>query len=202
MNKTEYINTQKKICRDEWFKDHVASIILGHVGHGLEPSNVQVTVINWKNPKSWNYGCRFIIHRRWLTVVGDIGEAVFEWSEDITLKFLASLDFDYFLSKCRASESGKDFEMWNSKAAISRLQEFLRDGTGTEQKVEDAIADLLPYSGNKHEWCEAIYNGVATFKDYDFALSDAGSVPHTRAIGMFVGLQMAIASFKGNESSP
>mgnify|MGYP006921383536 FL=1 len=101
----KYIEDQMKECRERWFKDHAAKII------GIEecPEGC-TTVISWQNPQSWNYGCRFIIHRRWLSIVGDIGEAVFEWSQDLTLDFLAGIDLHYFLGKCQASPEGNKFE--------------------------------------------------------------------------------------------
>jgi hypothetical protein len=57
-----------------------------------------------------------------LTVLGDIGEAVYEWGQDISLEFLASLDFGYFHGKCQASESGRDFDIWDVDKAIVQLR--------------------------------------------------------------------------------
>jgi len=113
----ESIKTVQIDPRIHWFKDHKAKILAGP-----PLDDCPVLIINWQNPASWNYGCRFIIHRRWLIVVGDIGEAVYEWSEDLSLDFLASLDFAYFLSKCQASPAGKNFVQWDSDKAILTLR--------------------------------------------------------------------------------
>jgi hypothetical protein len=111
---------QFKICREEWFKDHKAVIIAGTSGDPATTSNM---VIEWRKPTSWNYAIRFIIHSQWLCVVGDCGEATYQWSENITLKFLGSLNFDYFHGKCRASEVGSKFVQFDAR----RIQSFKKE---------------------------------------------------------------------------
>lgn len=194
----EYTEKQNIICRDEWFKDHKANLV--------SPS-VEITVINWANPKSWNYGCRFIIHRRWLCVIGDIGEATFEWSQDITIEFLASLDFGYFLSKCRASPHGKDFEQWDGDVAWKQASDYIKelketpedDKSSDHDKLIEALDSLQTDGSSAREDYEnaarEIYDATG---DAELAsmVSGWGNVPSCHAIGMFVGLQMAIAQLK------
>ena len=50
-------------------------------------------------------------------MVGDIGEATYEWSNDISLEFLAGLGFGYFHGKCVASEVGRRFVDWDGAIA-------------------------------------------------------------------------------------
>lgn len=188
--KSQYVEDQSKQCREHWFKDHVATTI---VPVGVEETS-SIQIINWQNPKSWNYGCRFIIHRRWLTVVGDIGEAVFEWGEDLTLEFLAALEFSYFLGKCRASDSGRKFEQWDATAAYTDIVT-----TQAIYKVNgiDELEGIGPSS------CRDDYDTAAR-ACYDrtgdaeaaSSIASAGLVPSVHAIGMFVGLQMAIKQLK------
>lgn len=198
MNHTQnYIESQKTICRDEWFKTHKVNHIKA----------ADCELINWQNPKSWNYGCRFIIHRRWLCVVGDIGEATFEWGNDITLEFLAQIDFGYFLSKCRASPEGRDFEQWDTEVLelyrMERLAE-LKQRTGTDDEAHEDSAELEVLENNskcsKDEWDSAVRDYYDETGDAEGAssLASFGDVPSVHAIGMFVGLQMAIAQLKGN----
>ncbi len=201
MNHTQnYIEAQKTICRDEWFRSHKATTInlaMPIAGEGI---------ISWENPKSWNYGCRFIIHRRWLCVVGDIGEATFEWSEDLTLEFLAGIDFGYFLSKCRASPEGRKFEQWDTEVLelyrLERLAE-LKQRAGTDDETHEDSAELEVLENNskcsKDEWDSAVRDYYDATGDAEGASSLAGygDVPSVHAIGMFVGLKMAIAQLKG-----
>lgn len=197
--KAEYVEQQMKDCREIWFKNHKAVFITNdheQVGGAV--------VIAWQQPESWNYGCRFIIHRRWLCVVGDIGEATFEWSSDITLNFLAGIDLHYFLGKCRASDSGRDFAQWDAKVADAyrdmRIKELKE--TPDEDKSEDDAKELEILEGNEdcseNEWKKSAQEYYDETGDAEGAgsMSDFGKVPSVHAIGMFIGLQMAIAQLK------
>lgn len=201
----QYVEEQKRICQAEWFKDHKAQCqATGDIGKIVWSTSL---LIHWQNPKSWNYGCRFIIHRQWLIVVGDIGEAVYQWSDDITLEFLAQLDFGYFLGKCQASEKGRDFSMWDSGVAeqkrSARIAEIKTPSQpleeGEEEYPESPEADELEALEELEGQPEDEFKAKA--QDYYDATGDAegagdlssmGKVPNCRAIGHFVGLQMAI----------
>lgn len=190
--KSQYVEDQTKQCREHWFKDHKAEVLGNTVMLGIPPC----MVINWQNPKSWNYGCRFIIHRRWLCVVGDIGEATYGWGQDLTLEFFDGMDFGYFHSKCCSSETGGKFEGWNPRFCISELTAFLEGDERRPSAKAKLIEEAKGFTSNSHEWTEFLYRGDAKLRDDDYTLADAGSVPHPRAIGHFVGLQMAIKQLK------
>ncbi|MDB6027530.1 MAG: hypothetical protein JWM68_3753 [Verrucomicrobiales bacterium] len=201
-HKREERERQMASCRNEWFKDHVATIVSQNEHGG--------TVINWQNPGSWNYGCRFIIHAGWLIVVGDIGEAVYQWSGKLTLEFLAGIDFGYFYGKCQASEKGKSYDSFDSRIAHANLQEWL-----TELDAEYPIGTHRYASGKtERDWREAIdslrelspddprdeyHRAVTELYDVTGDGEEAGMVeafgivPDCRAIGHFVGFKMAIA---------
>lgn len=180
---------QERDIRERWFKDHKASVLTqGEVA----------TIINWANPESWNFGCRYIIHRRWLTVVGDIGEAVYEWSQDLTLPFLAGLDFGYFHGKCQASETGRNYTQWDSVPAYESVRRFLaeqdaEDHPGENDDWREHLRNLTAQSA-KDEFEHAIHKAYSEGLDPECAsmFLDAGTVPNIRALGHFIGLQMAL----------
>jgi hypothetical protein len=198
MTKQEYITQQAIVCRHEWFKEHQA-VFIARPPHGT--SGNDVIIINWQNPKSWNYGCRFIIHRRWLIVVGDIGEATYEWSQDLTLEFLASLDFGYFHSKCVASEAGRKFEQWDGKVAYNNRQHRLaelkatpkEDASEGDKSEIESLEELGDSSKDEYERVARDYYDEIGDAEGAGAISIMGIVPNSRCIGHFVGLQMAIA---------
>jgi len=183
-----YVKDQSKRCREEWFQNHKATVLLESADQG--------TIISWQNPDSWNYGCHFIIHRRWLIVVGDIGEAVYEWSQDLTLEFLAGLDFHYFHGKCQASETGRRFTQWSSKSAFKCLDDWLKENYDESGAKSETIEELQSLTENSAEdefksVCDSVYrNGMDP--EICSMFLEAGNVPNCRAIGHFVGLQMAI----------
>jgi hypothetical protein len=193
----DYIERQKKICREEWFKEHRATFVCDNP---VEEPVKFITVINWQNPASWNYGCRFIIHRRWLCVVGDIGEAVYEWGQDLTLEFLAQIDFGYFHSKCQASEKGRSYEMFDPEVAEKNRLERVKELTETpdEDKGEDDKKELEILSDSSRiafeEYSEIARDYYHETGDVEGAssISTMGTVPDARCIGHFIGLKMAI----------
>lgn len=196
MTRQEYLEAQKRECREHWFKDHVAQCqATGDIG-GLKWENA--LVLRWQNPKSWNYGCRFIIHRQWLMAVGDIGEAVYQWSDDISLGFLASLDFGYFHGKCQASEVGKNYSDWDVAVGETNRLARLADLQGDEpHKHRDAEMELLKgFSKADKADCQKAaqeYYDETGDGECAGAIGELGEVPSGRSIGHFVGIQMAIA---------
>lgn len=150
-----------------------------------------VKIINWQKPTSWNYGCRFIIHSQWLIVVGDLGEAVYQWGQNIDLKFLGQINFDYFMGKCRASEVGTKFRMWCGRTAHDALQHQLAECSREEKRFIESINIGTPKDEFDNLLLEAVHHGGV---DYDFAasVSECGYIPNCRCVGHFVGLQMAI----------
>lgn len=176
----EYITQQTKRCREEWFKNHRASVLL---------KNEHATVIDWTKPGTWTYGLRIIIHRRWLIIVGDIEEATYEWGQDITPAFLSELNFDYFLGKCRAAASGRKFHTWNSRVAYANLQESKRElgkrytglmeiNAGTCREDFEQIVRREYENGLDPETCSSLIEG--------------GLIPDPMAVGHFVAVQMAM----------
>lgn len=164
-------------------------------------NRAEVIIIYWQNPASWNYGCRFIIHNGWLTIIGDIGEAVYQWSDKLTLEFLAGIDFGYFLSKCRASEKGSDFSMWSAEVEMfnrmAKLKELdARKSDNDESETDQKEREILEDNSNcdENQWRELAQEYYNATGDVEGAgdLSSMGKAPNCRAIGHFVGLQMAI----------
>lgn len=82
------------------------------------------THITWTKPSSSYYWARFIINAGWLIVLGDTGEAIYQWSEPLTWDFLEGLNFSYFHSKCVASDKGRVPYDWDRGVADERLKEM------------------------------------------------------------------------------
>jgi hypothetical protein len=188
----KYITTQTDRCRKEWFKEHKANIVGMNTLLATDP----MLIINWQKPGTWTYGCRFIIHRRWLMVVGDIGEATFGWGQDITPDFLLSINFDYFLGKCQASPSGTKFEQWDRRVAFENFEQFINQD-GMESLKNELGAEITLGTGeDEYKEIAREYYDKTGNAEVASELADFGKVPSVHAIGMFVGLQMALAQLK------
>ena len=197
---SEYIERTSKEWREQHFKEHHAIL------HEVHPS---VAIINWQKLGTWNYGCRFIIHRRWLCVVGDIGEATYEWSQDLTLEFLGSLNFGYFAGKCRASEQGRKYESWDSSVAeecrLDRVNELLAipedDRSDNYDEELDALNGMSrPAQADCQDAGADLYKETGD-SDTASEIADLGKVPDQCCIGHFIGLQMAIAKLNAKSAA-
>lgn len=189
--KPRTVEDQERICRTEWFKDHQANVVL---------SREEVVIIDWRKPGTSNYACRFVIIGGTLTVLGDIGEAVYGWSSRLTLDFLAGLDFGYFHSKCCASEKGTRFNQWEPAPALRALHEFIKDDEewSDAEKRREFMEEADRCSSHPQDWGDFIYRSehASKIRDDDFTLASRGFVPHVRCIGHFAALQMAIAQVR------
>lgn len=184
---SQYFKQQSAEC-EGWFKDHVATII------GDTSSTI---IISFRNPKSWVYGMRIIVHSHWLCIMGDIGECIHQWSSDLTLDFLSECDFRYYNSKCQASD---DFKRSNATWDPGVAMNFLIDQKDVvDSSTYDTIQDLEDSGNYTREEFEgaahAIYN-ITGDGELASAFYSAGEVPSTQAIGRWVGLKKAIEQLR------
>lgn len=157
--------------RNEWFKDHHYEF------RGLNS-------VRWGG-KSSNYSVHYVIYGSVLFVCGDLGEAVYCWSSNITWEFLAGLDLVYFHSKCQASESGRQFYVFdatlfnrNLRAEIApKYRHLIID----EEVGNEHEATLL--IGKLYEQCDLDGETLGSFME-------GGRVLNLRCCAHLIGLQM------------
>lgn len=189
----EKVKKQQERCRKEWFKNHKAEVITDETNQ-----RGNTMVVDFSNPESWNYGCRLIIHRRWLIVVGDIGEAVYEWGQDVGFPFLAKIDFGYFYEKCQSSETGRRYTQWDSREAYDAIHKLLaeldeQNHPGEKDDWRSHLRELTKNSA-EDEFQLAVHRAYSEGADpMDISgIIESGKQPNCRAIGHYVALQMVI----------
>lgn len=196
----EKVKNQQERCKTEWFKNHKAEVITDETNQ-----RGNTMVVNFSAPNTWNYGCRLIIHRRWLIVVGDMGEAVYEWGEDLTLQFLNRIDFGYFYGKCQASEEGRRLTFWDATEAIESIKYYHKEYGEDNPKLGRALNELLErvdrhtQRADFEEYLRRAYDEGHVDGEILSAIKSSGDQPHPRSIAHFVGLQMAIEQLTKNE---
>jgi hypothetical protein len=118
-----------------------------------------------------------------LIVLGDFGDAVYSWSQKVSLEFLADCDLDYFHSKCVSVPRivlDNNFMFWDSSIALNKLKDLKKDfplsflkememNLGTSETWEKYLStefytyfsyyeidpELIYNVGNViHPWCE------------------------------------------------
>jgi hypothetical protein len=185
MTREEYIKGELARWRGI-FKEHVVTVIAQDERH---------TLFEFRNPKSWCYGMRVLVHAQWVCFMGDIYEATYQWGETVTLDFLAGIDFAYFHGKCRAAATGKAFVDWNGAVAehgVTSYLVYLEEGQGRHDYVA-RLRDLQTF--DKEQLTDIADDAYDQTGDCETAsmISEFGEVPAVCCIGQFVGLQMAIA---------
>ena len=116
----------------------------------------------FKKPGTGFYYIEFIMHNNYLHVTGDVGEAVYWWSDRHNLEWVANCDLGYFSSKCTASPQGRDFKQWTRAAAQEKVAAEL------EERDVDRKLRFNRWKGDRHldtefdwlEWLRSSARGV------------------------------------------
>ena len=182
----------------EWFKDHVATLSEAECHLG------KIAVLDWRKPGTSIYRVVYLMIGGVLMLYGDLGEASYRWSDRISLGFLASLNDDYFASKCGASEYGRGGEEWNQETAQQALLGWVRDA------LEQPDATLESAFG-RYDWDNVLYNQdsfcqflsdnekMSNGEPLNMELCDVGNVgmePAIRVRAHLIGLKMAAKQLK------
>ena len=117
--------SREEMIKDS-FKDHAAKITQ-FAKLDVNDAGCDIEVLTWKKPESYNYMVRYLVSGNTLCVYGDLGEAIYQWSENVTLEWISNLYLSYFKGKCQASEVGRDFREWSQRKALKELE---RNGEG------------------------------------------------------------------------
>lgn len=107
----------------DWFKNHV---VREFVTYGADQPDPVIKLV-WAQPKTGVNRINYLLYRGHLFVGGDLGDAVYEWSSQIGLPFLANCDISYFGGKCRASSSEPRGKQWFEERAQARIEEWLKN---------------------------------------------------------------------------
>jgi hypothetical protein len=156
----------------DWFPKHRATLedYFGQLGSAAKPNMMRRLV--WANPESNNCRIDYVLYGSVLFVCGDLGEAVYQWSQNVSLEFLADCDMDYFGGKCQASDSEPRGKSWNpdrvKRWIESELIQWAADNPiigidGPEEKE-------IPRSPISYEECVRL-----TWEEDTIRLDEAGS---------------------------
>jgi hypothetical protein len=129
------IKTREEIIATTWFPRHEVTF---HTKY-----NNETEVLRWQEPGTSVYLVEYVRRHGTLMVRGDIGEAVYGWHQSIgDMESMANTSFDYFHSKCCASEYGRDFTHWDSVSAWDDLNEALELKASEAHEPKIALALL------------------------------------------------------------
>ncbi|HBV97429.1 MAG: hypothetical protein JL50_08340 [Peptococcaceae bacterium BICA1-7] len=179
-------DTDREI-REHWFKDHIAT----YTEQG------EIKVLQWKKPGTICYYVRYVFDGCKMYVSGDLGEAVFCFTETAELHIQSRYDLDYFEGKLRAYDGDRrDFD--NDKA-VKRLREWLKelkeDGNGYDHDNMRELFERARECSRQDDW-KFIVNDYSDFiseldQDYwDWMYGIGDEIP-LRIQSYLIGLKMA-----------
>lgn len=206
-----YKKTEKEI--KEWFENHIATFI---------KYDDRVSALSWGQTGSSSYYTRFVFDGSRMYVTGDIGDAVFCFTEKASIKSIISYGIGYFHGKLSALDEDK--YSFDSDEAIARIKEEIEelrenlepnddgevDNEGRNAEINnhiDMLNNLIIESRNctcKSNWDYEVNQVYDDLTEYDCDAAEwifsAGDVIPYRVQGYLVGLQMAAEQLKEKES--
>lgn len=118
----------------------------------VTPCGREMHHLRFHEPGNCFYAQHFHIHGNFMTTYGDMFEAIYSWSSDISWRSVAGCGLSYFTEKCRASnstDSGSIGHEWKPEVAVRHIKDYLRehfvdeDETLTDEQLDDAGLDKL-----------------------------------------------------------
>lgn len=201
-------NNIEKTIREDWFKEHKAEL--------TQQGDLQV--LEWYKPNTSFYYCRYVFDGSRLYVSGDMGEAVFRFTEKATLEKISKYDLHYFHGKLSAFCEEK--YSFDSDRAIERIKEEIEqaeenrdiDDDGKEE-ISDRNKEINGYictltelivsskeCSYKDAWDYEVNQQYDYLTDYDTDVAEwifkAGDVIPSRIHGYLIGLLMALEQLK------
>jgi hypothetical protein len=176
----------ESIIRNEWFSEHEATYT----------ENGDFKVLTWKREGTRCYYIRYVFDGSRMYVTGDLGEALFCFTELAEVHTFSDYDLGYFEEKLRAYH--EDRRSFNSDVAVSRLREWVNDlkkyGTNYDH---DEMKDLFEQArgcSSRSEWAHII-NSHDWISDLDidhweWTYSSGDEMP-MRLQSYLIGLKMA-----------
>lgn len=134
-----------------------------------------------------------------LFVSGDLGHAIYQWTQPISWPFLAGLELDYFASKCEASEVGRNYETWTLETAQARLVELVNDwrreieeeGGAAAMQLKELIDPSIQGALTTHEEWTAWVMSDEKRRERFWELGAIGMDIHARCVLHLEGIKRA-----------
>ncbi|MBU3145749.1 hypothetical protein [Clostridium sp. CF012] len=187
----------------EWFEDHIAT---------FKKYDDRVSALSWGGPDTNSYYTRFVFDGSRMYVTGDIGDAVFCFTEKATIKSIITYGLDYFHGKLSALDEDK--YSFDSDEAIARIREEIKNMQDDEEfdfdnkrdrerkKIVDNHIRLLRGliiesrdCTSKSNWDYVVNQVYDDLTDCDCDAAEwifsAGDIIPYRVQGYLIGLKMA-----------
>lgn len=153
------------IIRNEWFKDHKATIT---------KLSDRITTIDWKRDGSGFYAVRYVFDGDKLYITGDIGQALYWLTWQGTAASFKDVHFGYFNEK-RECSSRSPFE-YNSDAFDKEVDEYMKEiefglteteSSMYEEMFQEMKSIMEQYSHNPEVQSFVMFNACIDYENAD-----------------------------------
>jgi len=103
---------------NEWYQNHVAQ---------FDDTLPDMSFLSWKRPDNYNFAMIYQLRQGYLTVIGDIGTAIYHVRSFTSFKEWAECCYSYFAGKCLASEEGRLYEGWNPDYLLGEVKRAINE---------------------------------------------------------------------------
>ena len=164
-----------------------------------------VQILDWKNKNdSITYYIRFLFDKtaQRMTVSGDLGTAVFHFTEEATFEAISSyLTLEYFLEKIDITTNRHQYD---SEYAYIEVKQNLNIDNMTDETERIKLTDLAKRIAEEMDMNGLEETTKELLEEYDPDywewVYEIGKLPHKRCIGWFEALHMARKQLLKGES--
>ena len=192
MTQSQYLEQEVARWKKE-FAQHQATLERDQSGDTVNAPSV----ITWKKSGTSINSIRFILSGVYLCAIGDLGDAVYQWSERITPQFLGTCEFSYMFGKVKAYPGDTKFRDWDHRVARRWAMNEANDYDTEERNCPawlSTLSTVTDVESDREAFESAAKEVYDETGDAELAseISDAGFVPDCHAVSHWVGLQMAL----------
>lgn len=132
------MKNEEEITHD-WFKEHIATV----AQYG------ELQVLDWHKPGTNIFRVRYVFDGSKMYVSGDLGEAVFGFSQVVNVPIVAHYSLDYFEEKMRAFTDAR--RVFNQEKAKRNLTEYQADYELDKHACKEVL-DMIDDCSSVREW--------------------------------------------------
>lgn len=195
MTDKEYFDRSVEMIRTEWFPKHQAVFgeypsLCDRVGNKIPGITDKIEFLLWANPENSNYQVKYFLHRATLFVTGDVGHAIYRWSNtEHGLEWIANCNYHYFDEKIEGLNGYFDSRSWRGDICKQRAEEFFK----SQERKPRIPSYWSDHVNSRDEWMRFVHDHYKVFGVDNHDPFEWGFVPNTRCIGHWLGLRMAFA---------
>lgn len=101
--------------------------------------------IVYRKPDTRIEQMEFIICGNSLIVLGDFGEAIYQWNSNVYFDSFSTMNLEYFHSKCKASSEScipyRNYVSWDEKIAKEKLNALQRENAEVDLRLTPKILE-------------------------------------------------------------